>query len=229
MKKLGKLFLSLALVLVMVVPMLTMTGCDLSDLFGGNKDKDGDKTISRIELTDDVKTEYMLNDDFDRQNAQLRVVYSDESDKEVNIVSTMISGFDTTVYGNNKTMTITYAEKTIEVKYNVKMPFELGKYLMLNEEGTSYYSFEYNSINIFTCIEFADNGVLYIYTSDMQGNKLTSTQIGQISLDVEGTWVYSQGKITINAISQIIDLGIVNATKISWEGGYENLKYYQKI
>lgn len=65
------------------------------------------------------------------------IIYSDDTQNEIDILQTMVSGFDTTTIGA-KEMTITYRDKTCKIDYNVINSFKVGKYKL--KMGTYYIS-----------------------------------------------------------------------------------------
>ena len=125
MKKVNKVFLSLVLVFVLAMPLLT--GCSL---FGNSN-----KTLVGIELTGNIKTEYLLNENIDFNGQKLRLIYDDNSRVTLNLDESMVSGFSTTTKGN-KTMTIEYNEYQKTINYSVNL-FKMGRY---TNSSTDYYN-----------------------------------------------------------------------------------------
>lgn len=87
--------------------------------------------VSKIELTKALQTEYQINDDINTNNAKILVTYSDDSTSQVDLDSNMISGFNTASIGA-KTLTIEYQGATLNVNYNVNIPF--GNYMLTKRE-----------------------------------------------------------------------------------------------
>lgn len=71
----------------------------------------------------EFKTNYILNGVF--VNGKLLVTYADESTKIVEITSNMVTGFDTTSLGE-KSLIITYEDKTLAVTINVLEPSQIA-------------------------------------------------------------------------------------------------------
>lgn len=84
-------------------------------------------SVSKIELTKALQTEYQINDDLNINNAKILVTYSDNSTSQVDLDSNMVSGFNTASIGA-KTLTINYQGATLNVNYNVNIPF--GDYII---------------------------------------------------------------------------------------------------
>ena len=137
MKRFNKIYLVLILAFVFMMPVLS--GCDLF------KGKENNKTIETVEISGAIKTEYVLNEEFDSNEAKLLIRYSDESTKEVKITKDM-TDFDSSTIGG-KTLTITYSEKTVTKPYRVDN-FRLGvKYTYRYEGSASNYSLENENEN----------------------------------------------------------------------------------
>lgn len=88
-------------------------------------------SVSKIELTKAIQTEYQINDDLNTNNAKILVTYSDNSTTQIDLDLDIISGFNTTSIGA-KTLTITYEGTTINVNYNVNIPF--GDYIVTRRD-----------------------------------------------------------------------------------------------
>lgn len=116
MKKLNKVFVSLALVLVLVIPVL-VSGC-----FGGSKEG--------IKIHTEFKTEYMIGEDLDLTNGKIE--YTDKTGKKTVVVITeqMVTGYDKNNAGTRE-LVITYEGNTLLVEYTVN-PYDV-------ELGAVYY------------------------------------------------------------------------------------------
>lgn len=66
-----------------------------------------------------LKTNYFVGDPIALATAKLVVTYENSKTEEVAITDAMLSGFNSATAGTNKELTITYAEKTVKVKYNI--------------------------------------------------------------------------------------------------------------
>ena len=75
-------------------------------------------TLESIGIKGSIQTQYTINEELNLNDAKLILTYSDDTQKEIDITSNMITGFDTTIVGN-KTLTITYNGKTAKVNYVV--------------------------------------------------------------------------------------------------------------
>lgn len=104
MKKFNKTIISLALLLVLIIPIF-VSGC-----FSGSKEK--------IEILSEFRTEYGIGEQVDVLNGKIQ--YTDKSGNKTPVVITsdMISGFDSSTVGN-KTMIVSYVGNSILVEYTV--------------------------------------------------------------------------------------------------------------
>ena len=99
---------SKALCLALVVFSVVM-------MFGGCSNT---TRLVNIDLSTPRKTYYKLNEALDLGTSKLVLTYSDDSQQTISITTSMISGFDSSTCGN-KTMTITYKDKSKKVDYVV--------------------------------------------------------------------------------------------------------------
>lgn len=210
MKKINKIFLSLALVLILVIPMFA--GCSLSDLFGDNSVKVNNegKTIASIEIKGNIKTEYYAYEAIDFNGAELKVNYEDNTASFVSLKSSMVSGFDTTTFGE-KQMTITYNNNTCDLSYEVK--FKLGRY-----KGVSSQLFQNNSLmqqhfydNPIYYVEFVENGKYYDYLDGQRQEAIDSDNNGR-----QCTWTYSGEKLCATYYNALQEISFTSETNATW-------------
>lgn len=161
MKKFNKIFLSLILVLILAMPLLA--GCSLSDLFGGNTNKE----VDAIEIVGTIKTQYLVNEEFDNNGAKLLVTFTDETTKEISLTKSM-TNFDSSTVGS-KTLTITYNNKTTTASYRVDR-VKLGVNYTYRYEGyLSNYSLENEQENQNFYLKFkSDNTALMVTSSQLE-------------------------------------------------------------
>ena len=114
MKKLTKI---LSFAIAFVCFSLCFAGCSFNL---GQK-----PTLESIDIKGSIQTEYAINERLNLNGAKLILTYSNDSQKELDVTASMVSGFDTTTAGN-KTLTITYKEKTARVDYIVKNEYLIG-------------------------------------------------------------------------------------------------------
>ena len=99
---------------------------------------DGKPTLDSIAINGSIQTQYAKNEALNLNDAKLVLVYSDDSQKEIKILTSMVSGFDTTTAGN-KTMTITYKGKTTTVNYVVsEVELEVSSISIKTDFCTNY-------------------------------------------------------------------------------------------
>ncbi len=112
----------------------------------GGKTFDVNYTVTAVEVAELVsveglKVDYFVGDVIDLSNAKLHYKNNNNSTANIEITDAMISGFDTTSAGENKTLTISYSGKNITFTYNVKEPQLLSIVIHTNIE------LNYNSSN----------------------------------------------------------------------------------
>ena len=106
----------LAFVVMIMALSLCFAGCDF--LSGNNNSTS--KKIEAIGLVGNIKTEYYLNEELDLQEAKIKVIYEDDTSKNIELLQSMVSNFSTKKTGSF-TLTITYKSKTIQKKYTVNL------------------------------------------------------------------------------------------------------------
>lgn len=175
MKRFSRIFLSLALVVVLALPMLA--GCSLSDLFGGK----AEKKVAEINTTSGIRTTYTAKEEIDFQNAKLKITYEDGTTNEITLDKSMVKGFDTLTFGS-KEMVIAYggAKKTIPYQVNLKLGIYkntiVTTYLdnQLVDTNTDFnYHFKFNSDNTVNVMreengveEYEDDNFVWRYQND---------------------------------------------------------------
>lgn len=153
MKKVNKIFISLALVLVLVLPLF-LGGC-----FGGSKEK--------LELHTEFKTEYNVGDVLDLTNGKIK--YTNEKGEIIILAITpqMVSSFNTDTVGTRE-MIITYEEKSILVSYFVVNPFKIKNavYHCQYNNGTTDLSLwlKFEAPNIVSMGQGDYGSVNYVFT-----------------------------------------------------------------
>lgn len=95
--------------------------------------------IIGIDLVGSIKTNYYVGDELNLNNAKLRVAYDNDTQNEINLLSTMIYNFNTNTLGNY-TLKITYKGFSINKNYTVTA---VGNYNVDEEYGC----YVYNSTN----------------------------------------------------------------------------------
>ena len=104
---------------VMIVALsLCFAGCDFGFNNSNGGGTDNKAQVVGIDLVGNIQTEYTLGEELNLNNAKLKVVYDDETEKEIIITTSMINGFNTTILGE-KTIKITYKDKSIYKNYKV--------------------------------------------------------------------------------------------------------------
>lgn len=176
MKKFNKIFLSLALVLILAMPLLA--GCSLSDLLGGNTNKE----VETIEIVGTIKTQYLVNEEFDNNGAKLLVTFTDETTKELSLTKSM-TNFNSSAVGN-KTLTITYNNKTttasyrvdrikLDVNYTYRYEGYLSNYSLENEQENQNFYLKFKSDN--TALMVTSSQLEYTWQYDADNNIVISS------------------------------------------------------
>ena len=137
-KNLFKVLTAFALV---ICSTFALTGC-----FGG------EAKITAIDLAQSFKTQYEIGETLDVSNGIIKVTYEDDTQKDVVVTESMVSGFNTQTAGQ-KTMVVTYKDSTKTVSYTVTGP-------RLEEERYLWYN---NTSSMANCIYFYKQGDTYVY------------------------------------------------------------------
>ncbi len=130
------------------------------------------KNIDKVELVGNVQTVYFVGDEFDYENAELKITYKNGDMKLLKLKDTGadIDLFTTSGEKHNK-MKITYKNNTIEVEYDV---LEKGYYFIDKEVTTSgsnepvTNNYKYNTTK--TIIDFMGNGKIRYYQKYNNGH-----------------------------------------------------------
>lgn len=207
-----KIFNIFIIPVILVCALILTTGCSLADFF--KPQNPGNKEISRIELTKNIKTAYLLDDLIDLKDAKLRIVYNDETTNEIEITATMLSGFNTETIGN-KTLTITYAQKTTTVPYTVKYLIEMGTYDLTKIE---LYDSATNQL-LQTGTEHT-NGHLEFFENKTCKIVLNEFDPTDTIHNINGTWQIDKSNNTIifNGGGQSFIFDVVNSSVVTMTG-----------
>ena len=111
-KKFGALFLSLALILVIVPVATIFAGC-------GNKSEGGEEFEEKLEVKASFKTEYYAGEELDVTGGILEYTNEEGNSTYVIVESSMISAFTTETAGSRQ-MILSYNDLTILIPYTVK-------------------------------------------------------------------------------------------------------------
>lgn len=190
MKKLSKILLTFAFVLMLAVPF-ALIGC------GEAKINEG------IEIHTSFKTEYDVGDELDLGEG--KITYTDEKGTQtvVEITSSMISSFDTTSAGS-KEMTVTYNDYTVLVPYTVYDVFDVeGGAIYVgqvpNNNENSYFVVKFNNSKTSFRVFYASN------EEDIEIEHSTDTIASCTREKINHQWIYrgswEGGQATITAIN----------------------------
>ena len=137
LKKISSIFFA---ILLITCPFL-LTSCK-KNKNPGNGDGGGTVTppaeVSSIEIEGTLKDTYFVGDELELTELKVKVTMSDGTTKEITLTSEMVSGFDTTTVGDDKTLTITYEGKTTTASYDVVEP-AVTSIALKTELSTKYY------------------------------------------------------------------------------------------
>jgi hypothetical protein len=182
------------------------------------------KTLSSIAVTPPTKTTYNIGENFDPAGMVVTATYSDGSTEAVTVTAANISGFSSTTAGE-KTVTVTYQDKTAEFKVNVQAAipsFPSGVY-GITGSGTTFTAFR-NDATIGTAdqsIQTVINGIRTHANGQAAtiqfGDGTTALSIGEASISFNntgGTWgaVTLRGKITSSNATYTIYIDTVSIT-----------------
>ncbi len=105
--------------------------------------------ITNVTLkTNITKTDYFIGDALDLSDGKLEITYENNATEEIDLSAygVEISGFDSSTAGEEKTITITYAEKTVTTTYNVIAIVETK--IELNADITKKQYFEDETLDV---------------------------------------------------------------------------------
>ena len=168
---------------------LCFVGCS----FGSNP------TIERIDVKGSIQTEYAINEELNLNDAKLILTYSNDSQKEIKLIASMISGFDTTTVGN-KTLTVTYKEKTTQINYVVKNEIKVenkrvkfGEYFQQEE----YKINQDGSLTLTNNYAYSEAPVVLVLNNDFTGTFSQTYQEHHIEIEI--TWEVKNGTIEVRS------------------------------
>lgn len=147
MKNFNKIFISLALVLVLALPLL-VGGC-----FGGPKEG--------IKIYSNFKTEYQIGEQLDLTDGKIE--YTDEDGKKtiIEITTQMVTSFNTDTVGN-RSLIITYQGNTCTVNYSVYRVYKatVGAVYTASPTIMLFEGSGYNTNDYYDAIKFTDADTL---------------------------------------------------------------------
>lgn len=146
MKKLTKI---LSFAIAFVCLSLCFAGCSFGINQGDDK-KTAEKELQTIDIIDSlgsIKSKYVINESLNIDGVKLLLTYSDDSQSEIILTYSMISGFNTSSAGS-KIMTITYKSQTKTINYVV----------------VEHY---FSTTNVYQ-VELSETDPLYEYTKDSE-------------------------------------------------------------
>lgn len=88
------------------------------------------KNIDKVELVGKIQTLYVIDDEIDFEDAELKVTYKNGNIKMVDLKSKMVDYFSTSTEGH-KTMNINYKSEVLKIDYNV---IQTGAYYLDKQE-----------------------------------------------------------------------------------------------
>ena len=182
MKKFGTLFISLALVLVMVPVAAIFAGC-------------GKEKEAKIKIFTEFKTEYYVGEALDVSTGVIEYINEEGKSKYVPLTNQMIAGFSTETAGT-KNMVITYEDAQLVVSYTVSY-FEITESTLYSwtntinpdSEGYGHVSYLYvvKTANGIGAFGFSD------FDIDEYAEKYNATSIKEIAkkaYESEEGWMY---------------------------------------
>ena len=120
----------------------------------------GTMKVTAIDLAQSFKTQYEIGETLDISNGFLRVTYEDDTQKDLSVTESMVSGFHNETVGQ-KTMILSYKNATKNIPYTITGPsLKEDRYLWYNNTDSTTYTFGY--------YVHKENGVytmIYLYTS----------------------------------------------------------------
>ncbi|MBQ8468952.1 MAG: bacterial Ig-like domain-containing protein [Clostridia bacterium] len=189
MKKLSKIFLSLALAFVFVLP-LAFVGC--------NQNTVAAKKLVSVEFVSAIKTDYIVGETLDFNGAKLRLVYDDNSKVLIDPDASMVSGFNTETVGN-KNFVLEYDGVQRTVAYTVNN-FKLG----------TYHLYYWGPQNSYTAAAEEEQAAKYLTLNADGTGSVVLTEVLPV------TWQYenSKVKVTINNSESYLQITVQSSTNL---------------
>ena len=171
--------------LVLALALLGLVACDkTTDPTQGEENNPPVEaaTVKSISVVDGYKNAYVVGDSLDLSSLKLLVTYSDDTTKEVNVTSQMISAVDMSAAGT-KTITVTYEGKTTTFNVIVSAPEEPEVTLQSISIKGSYVT-EYSQGDTL----ILDGMVLLLIYSDNSTEEIAVTQemLGAVDMSTVG-------------------------------------------
>lgn len=151
--------------LAFIVSIIALSVC-----FAGCTPKSKEKEIAGLDIVGSIKSTYYIGEDLDLNNAKLKIVYTDNTNTQIDLLASMVTGFNSQEAGSF-TLTITYKDKTITKNYSVAQKVITGIELV-GQVKTTYIIGEDLDLN------GAKLKVLYNNNSEVETNIVSSMVTG---------------------------------------------------
>lgn len=182
----------------------------LSVCFAGCTPKSKEKEIAGLDIVGSIKTTYYIGEDLDLNNAKLKIVYTDNTNTQIDLLASMVTGFNSQEVGSF-TLTITYKDMTITKNYSVAQKVVTGIELV-GQIKTTYIIGEDLDLN------GAKLKVLYNNNSEVETN-IVSSMVTGFSTETTGnftlTITYEGFSLTRNYIvsKQVSGISLVGTIR----------------
>lgn len=164
----------------------------------------------QLETPSTFKTNYFVGDSVDASGSKLLVTYNNDTSKtEVIDEDTMISNFNTTTAGENKTLTISYGGKTTTASYNV-IEIVAVSLKIINEFKTDYLIDE--------TLDLSNGTIEVVFNNDSKTTiPVSNASVLGFDSQFEGTFTLtiSYGGISITTNYTVSRLKVVKVELIS--------------
>ena len=156
------------------------------------KEASAPKTLVKIEVSGNFKTEYELNEQIDLSGIIITAYFSDGSTLVVPATELIISGFDTSVPGEQK-VTITYQGQSVEITLTIKDSQTLAELVEIRVSGDYKKEYEIGENldldNMIVTAVFSDGSTKVIEGFRVSGFDSTTAGEKSVIISYEGVRV----------------------------------------
>lgn len=107
------------ILIILLLVVATIGACLGLSACNNNKGKVSELTI----IANTFRADYTVDEPFDLSKAKLIASFANGEKTEIKVTESMVSGYDSTVCGDGKTLSINYGGKSVTFIYNVSYAF----------------------------------------------------------------------------------------------------------
>ena len=168
--------------------------------------------IDHLEIYSSPRTDYFVGEEFDYSGASIRVVYTNGTDRIVQVDGTMISSFDSSVLGSQY-IKIYYRNHSVSVKVNVNRYATASSALEIPD--TNYNLIEGQPLNLndsYLLITFEDGSVRRIPITESMCSGYDAGRVG--SQDINVSYTFPDGEVVNVSFSVTVEERAIESVSI---------------